>query len=115
LANEISHQLGNAQKRPALREQELKMQYLLIVFTDSNGRFLHGATSHAISESKNRNAQISRRGRICAEGREEREMAIWKIIREENIMEKIKQKDLTVGIAIFDRDAKLSTYPQFNQ
>jgi len=30
-------------------------------------------------------------------------------------MEAIKQKDLTVGIAIFDRDAKLSTCPQFNQ
>ncbi len=42
-------------------------------------------------------------------------MAVWKIIREENIIEAIKQKDLTVGIAIFDRDAKLSTCSQFNQ
>lgn len=87
LANEIPrempHQLENAQKRPALREQELKMQYLLIVFTDPNGRFLHGATSQAISKSKDRDARISRKGRIYAQGREEREMAIWKIIREE--------------------------------
>jgi hypothetical protein len=62
----MPHEMENARKRPALREQELKMQYLLIVFTDSNGRFLHGATSHAISDSKDRDAQISREGRIYA-------------------------------------------------